>query len=190
MLKKTMVLTVVISALLALPAVSSAAEWQMEGSPLTGTTTYELTGTGQLIVPELGSFHCTTLHTKISMDPGNMGKDTEYKCTEPTGPIVLEEVFGCKVESVEAQDLPWNVTASASKTIIIEGIHIRYNMNAGCLVGPEIIAEDGASPVTLTPDNPSAIHSVTWGGELETNVGPAEAAGTSSATPAGTYGIG
>jgi hypothetical protein len=193
MIKKAILLTAAVMALLAVPAAASAAEWTMGGAPIGGTSEIKFTGTVQFTAGGNGGIHCTTAHVTLSADPGNMGNITEFTGTGCTTFGLLKTVFGCEVENGGmpiAQNLPWTATASARGKATITGIHILNEMNAACALG-NIEVEDGLEPVVATANNAAAIESVTLSGEVETNVGPSTVSGSLAveAPNVGTYGI-
>lgn len=191
MLKKALLLAAVVSALLAVPAMASAAEWTEGGAPITATKTVKFTGPVSFESGEAGGISCTTAHVELILHPGDVGTVKKFEPTGCTTHGPLKEVFGCEVESVTStatEATPWGATATLSG-VPITGIGITNHMNAACLLGPEIVVESATEPVVATPDSNSAIHSVTLSGEVETNVGPSVAGGTLAAEPSGVYGI-
>jgi hypothetical protein len=194
MIKKAILLTATTMALLAVPAVASAAEWTMGGKAITATSEIKLTGTMAFVASSYGGIDCPTAHVTLSADPGNMDQVNEFTGTGCETFGLLNTLFGCHVENEgmpTAARLPWTVTTIARGIARITGIEYINDMNAGCALGEEIVVADGTNPLEITANNAGAISSVSLSGELETNVGPSSPTGTLvvESPDIGTYGI-
>jgi hypothetical protein len=193
MIKKTILLTAAVMALLAVPGAASAAEWTMGGKAITGTSEIKLLGTVQFTAGLNGGVHCTTAHVTLSADPGNTAHVTEFTETGCTMFGALKTVFECEVGNGGmpiAFNLPWTATAIARGKLVVTGIHILYPTNESCLLG-DIEVSDGTNPLVATANNAAAMESVTLSGEVETSIGPATVSGALAveAPNGGTYGI-
>lgn len=164
--KKTLLLAsmALAAAALAVPAAAQA-EWTHEGKPLTGSGTFELSGSVKLEVAGASSYECAVL-IEMTILEGAEGKGT-LNSFEPAlatckGTGVVK---GCELESSSTEGLPWVVDAKewANKVIDAKATNVifEYKFKKGCAV-PNSHVE--FKEVTMTPDNVGQISSFTLSG--------------------------
>jgi len=169
-------------AVLAVPAMASAAVWKHNGSNLTKFVELGLTG-GEVFETSSGNGMQCNLHATLVTEGGSTGEITEYE-TESCGNGV-GAFANCQLNTQEAIGLPWEVEVNTTDLTIVEW-HVKRTFNGtGCTAGEvnKTIAE-----VTVELTTPSAISEMEFEGETTgyEMFGSFEVEGGNN----GTYGIG
>lgn len=169
--KFTLVASMALAALaFAIPVSAASANWTTEGSEELVKNTMELRGWAEFVNTSTGAgIRCNDVDASITLKEGTTeGSVAKFIATNPetecegTGPLAP-----CTVTNVTALMQPWSAVTTGA-VVDISGVVIRNTLTGpeGC---PEEITIGPALPtdiVTATPDEPTAIGSVTLGGTL------------------------
>jgi hypothetical protein len=186
------VLAVIVAAF-AIPAVASASNWKDKGVELTETRNIPMSGKFSF-TGSLGGVSCSTVNANVKLEPGESGQITDFtpvlSSCHGTGGL-----SGCTVSGPTIQWLPWGIDIDffLPQITITGGIGITWHFSGFFCPATISLTSTGTRMPVLTPDNGSAIHSLTIGGELEANVGGAVTASgelkPTNASDSGTYGL-
>ncbi len=168
-------------AVLAVPALASAAVWKHKGANLTKFVEIGLTG-GEVFETSAGNGMSCELHATLTTEGGSTGKITKFETKKcPTG---FGSFAKCELNTAEAKGLPWTVDVNATD-LTITGWHIKRTFKAGCGT-TEIDKTIGSVTVTLI--TPTAISEMEFFGETSgyKTLGSFTLDGAAN----GTYGIG
>jgi hypothetical protein len=158
---------VVAVAALAVPAMASAAEWDVDGTPVGGSPGVSVAGGGNFgftaqVAP--GVFSATSCDVAVEADVWNAsgvgsGSVTDFDLQEPT--CVVTGVPNCAVSSV-VPSMPWTLTTSGS-TVTFGNVSFVYTMvGSSCaLAGSRLVTGsvtgDWYDPGTLDPTFPGMV---------------------------------
>jgi len=202
MLKKTMLMAAMVTAVAVFLAPSAQAtfessKWAMGGTELKEAGTIE--GTGQLkfnSTSGLGGIEChTVLHANLTTSSGT-GEITKLVTTNCMTFGFLLSVCGTNVNTTPT--VPWIIHAQktgASRRILTTGPVLDTVMTEPSANCPNkgiinVTGSSAANPVVLTPDSNTAFTKLVVGGEIETTIGASKAEGTLTLIKnSGTYGI-
>lgn len=167
-MKRAMVAGAVVAvAALAVPAMASAAEWDVDGTPVGGSPGVSATGGGSFsftaqVAP--GVFSTTSCDVAVEADVWNAagvgsGSVADFDLQEPT--CVVTGIPGCAVSSV-VPTMPWTLTTSGS-TVSLGNVSFTYTMvGSSCaLAGSRLVTGsvtgDWYDPGTLDPTFPGVV---------------------------------
>jgi hypothetical protein len=177
-------------AILALPALASAAVWQHKGEAL--KTKVELALTGSEVIETSGAVLLCNVNATMTTEGGSTAKITAYNVEKASCIGLAGKLEGCEVTAVAAKGLPWTVSVNTSDLTAKE-VKVEYTFNKTC--GIQKI-ETNFSKLTLTPEEPKAIRLFHFGQAGTAKVDGKEASLTASGTlnlpekDLETYGIG
>jgi hypothetical protein len=193
-LKKSLLLTAVAVAMLAVPASALAAQWLDGGKSFKEHREMKLAGGEVIELGEAGEkdvMLCESTPT-ISTEGGSTGTLTDTvlpkTCTGLAGKLV-----GCTVSSVSTSGSPWAVTVNTVDATA-KSVKFTYALAAGCSISS---IEFTVPELKLVPlEEPSSIRGFQWSAEVSGKVNGATTAvgyfgsGNLPEGEFGTYGIG
>lgn len=188
MIKKIMLLGMIVAAFGAIGASAASASWTMEGEEIAENEVMHLTGTMGFTAPGVGGISCSVT-ANLEMTAGtSTGHVTDFTVNAASckGSGALA---GCELESATTFSEPWTASSASGTTVGINGFHLKnkYKANGKCPVAETTIVDTGAADEVIgTPNNTSAISSLTMSGQAS---GGLVISGTLAPTEAGTWGI-
>jgi hypothetical protein len=126
---------------------------------------------------ESGGIDCSELTVQITFHTFE-GEVVTLDCLEGETFGALKEVFGCEMEEEKKTPLPWTVEPVTTSKMRLLGIELIIPMKPGCLVGEDVIFEEGGGEfVDLETVEAGRIGAVTISGGLESDIGPVDVEG-------------
>jgi hypothetical protein len=140
------------AAALALPAMAGSSAWLHEGEPLEEHAALTAAG-GEVI--EIGSsvLLCQSSAT-LTTEGGSSAQITAYSVDKASCAGVAGQLEGCTVTAATTTGLPWSVTVNTTD-LTAASVRVTYSFNEACSIGK---VETNFPGLTITPEEPSAIH--------------------------------
>lgn len=186
------VTTLVALAAMVAAATALAGVWKHEGKEFKEKVTFSMSG-GEAIEIESGAstLLCNSTVT-MTTEGGNTASITALTVNKSSCEGFSGKFVGCTVTAATPKTLPYSVTVGTS-TLSVSNFGVTYTMNSGCSIKS---VEAAYSPLTLTPEEPSAISFFHFGQTGTGKVNGSAASVTDGGTwllseaQAGKYGIG
>jgi hypothetical protein len=202
MLKKTMMLTLAVTAVAAATAPMALANWSHNhvAIPLNTDPVVQLTGQFAFTSAVIGGINCqtdttiqltggtTTGHiTQWAVDLTEAASTVTKKCVT-SGPIAP-----CLVKSVQATSLPWTIHSDGADTITVTTGEIDYMLESQtggvCGVVQQLKFKSGTLHWTITSGETCTIKEIHLSGTLQAQTGTKLAfSGSKQVIPSGAYG--